>query len=153
MRVGGIKKESLADGPGINNVLFLQGCLLKCPGCHNPELQPPEGGVEMDFEELIEELCTPHVDGVVFTGGEPLFQGKEAAKLMAKIRDKGYRIILFTGFYLEDLKKSDVDYIKSILYNTDIIIDGPYVEELKDPELSFRGSSNQRIIELGEDDV
>ncbi|NLI69586.1 MAG: anaerobic ribonucleoside-triphosphate reductase activating protein [Firmicutes bacterium] len=151
LRIAGIKKESLVDGPGVCYVIFVQGCNHNCPGCHNPEAQPFDGGVEMEIGAIFEEIASlKGTDAVVFSGGEPFLQPVALSLLGKKIHHLGLKIITYTGFTLEQLLENSPQKrdCQKLLEVTDILIDGPYIEEQKDLELAFRGSKNQRIIDV-----
>lgn len=151
IRVAGMKRESLVDGPGICFVIFTQGCLNDCPGCHNPDARPLKGGMEVTIDGIYSEIkSSKGIDSVVFSGGEPFLQAAPLSSLGEKIRRDGLRIIAYSGYTFEQLlqeSRSNEAYRK-LLEVTDILIDGPYIEEKKDLNLAFRGSRNQRIIDV-----
>ena len=162
MRVAGTSAHSLVDGPGLNFVIFTQGCnkLPKCPGCHNPATHDPAGGYDLSVAELFELIKqTKGITGVTFSGGEPLDQFSEVAMLARMVVGHGLQTILYTGFtltvddhwarfsYGEDaivMEWAALDYF-------DYIIDGNFRSELKDITKPFKGSTNQRILKVGRD--
>lgn len=150
IRLAGKKNESLIDGPGISFVIFTQGCLQKCPGCHNPDAQPLDGGTELTLEELQEEInSSVSIDTLVFSGGEPFLQASALARLGSWAHEKGLRIVTYTGYtfeYLQELSEEFPEYA-DLLKVTDILIDGAYVAEERDLTLAYRGSKNQRILD------
>jgi anaerobic ribonucleoside-triphosphate reductase activating protein len=152
VRVAGISRESVVDGPGLRTVLFTQGCPRSCPGCHNPDTQPLDGGVIRDVGTLFQELIADveFVKGITFSGGEPFIQAEPLAELARLLRQRGLDIIIYTGYLFEDLlKMSRTDQkIYSLLAAGDILVDGPYIEAESDLNLAFRGSRNQRLIDL-----
>ncbi len=181
IRVAGITRESVADGPGVCAVLFVQGCCRQCSECHNPESRTLTGGVEMSVSEVLTELCaSPGLQGVVFSGGEPFLQASALAELGSYVREKGLQVIVYTGFTIEELidghlpdkaplpgdgsehKKFAGDRpengepagipgnARRLLDVADILVDGPYIKEQRDPRLPFRGSRNQRILNVKE---
>lgn len=147
LNVASIIEESIVDGLGIRVVVFFQGCSHDCHGCHNPLLQPFELVKEYTVEELgdmILEYLTPLHKGVTFSGGDPMFQPKEVYALIKYLRSKktDMNIWMYTGFTFEEIK--DFPMVREI----DVIVDGMFEEALKDLTLKFRGSSNQRVIDI-----
>ncbi|MEG6522244.1 anaerobic ribonucleoside-triphosphate reductase activating protein [Desulfotomaculum sp. 1211_IL3151] len=147
LRLGGITANSVVDGPGLRTVVFLQGCPRYCAGCHNEELLKPEGGREVTIEEAVEEIKTmisPLTQGVTFSGGDPLLQPEALACLVKEL--KGYfprlDIWVYTGYRYEEVKALPV------FEQVDVLVDGPFVQEQKDLDLVFRGSANQRLIDV-----
>lgn len=151
LRIAGITEESVVDGPGIRLVVYAQGCLHVCPGCHNPENQDLEGGYLVTLEELAEKIeKNPFLDGVTFSGGEPFLQAEAFARLAQDFKPRGLTLVTYTGYTFEYLFKesrSDVS-IYRLLKSTDLLIDGPYIQEKRDLNLLYRGSYNQRIINV-----
>jgi len=147
IRIAGIVKESVVDGPGFRTVVFTQGCPRHCKGCHNPELIPVEGGKDMGVDQLVNEIesgFTKLTRGVTFSGGDPLMQPDslyEAIRLL-KTRNPQLNIWVYTGYLYEEVK--DLPVMEWI----DVLVDGPFVEELRDISLPFRGSPNQRLIDI-----
>lgn len=151
IRVAGIVKESITDGPGIRYVIFAQGCRHNCPGCHNPQTHPFEGGSMMDVEEILQQIKrNPLLDGVTFSGGEPFEQAEAFAALAREVASLGLNIIVYTGYTYEYIKENSSVHPgwSELLETVDTLVDGPFKQELHDPMLRFRGSSNQRIIDL-----
>lgn len=143
--------ESIVDGPGLRLALFFQGCPHRCPGCHNPETHDPAGGREVDSAELLARIKeTRGIDGVTFTGGEPFAQAAGLAELAGEIRRLGLNLVLYSGFTFEELlRKSRADFhTRRLLQAGTLLIDGPYIEAERDLALPFRGSRNQRLIDL-----
>lgn len=149
IQLAGISKESTVDGPGIRYVIFTQGCLHRCWGCHNPQTHEIFDGYQMDVDEILKQIdSNPLLDGVTFSGGEPLLHLTQLLYLALKIKERGLNIILYTGFIWEKLlTKRHILYLP-LLENIDVVIDGKYVQELRSTELKFIGSSNQRIIDV-----
>ena len=152
MRIAGILRESVVDGPGVRFVVFAQGCVHHCPGCHNPETWDPAGGEEWSVRELFKIIrkSPDRVKGVTLSGGEPFLQADQMADLARYVHQRGMSVATFTGYVYEDLldMASCGGDCARLLAETDILVDGPYVEILKDISLRFRGSSNQRVIDL-----
>ncbi|MDA8233482.1 MAG: anaerobic ribonucleoside-triphosphate reductase activating protein [Clostridia bacterium] len=151
IRIAGITRESVVDGPGLRAVIFTQGCPRCCKGCHNPDTLDPNGGIEMDVEEVLEELGPLKlIKGVTFSGGEPFIQAVAVAYLARRVKAQGKDIVTFTGYTFEELMTLSQrdEGIKELLALTNLLIDGPFREEEKDLSLSFRGSRNQRLIDV-----
>jgi anaerobic ribonucleoside-triphosphate reductase activating protein len=148
LRLSGIVKESTTDGPGIRFTVFTQGCLHNCFGCHNPETHPLVGGKEYNIKGLIDSFKdNPLIDGITLSGGEPFLQWESLLEFILEVKKlpKKYTYIAYTGYLYEELKNSER---KALLQELDLLIDGPFVNDLKDLTLWFRGSSNQRVINV-----
>ena len=142
IRIAGIEKESVVDGEGIRYAVFMQGCLRKCKGCHNLATHALDGGEIMDTSEIIEDIKkNPLMSGITLTGGEPLLQLDAAVELARETKKIGLNVWCYTGYKFEEIPQK-------LLNVVDVVVDGAFVEELKDLTLNFRGSSNQRIIKL-----
>lgn len=151
LRLAGIIRESIVDGPGIRFVVFAQGCPHQCPGCHNPQTWPFDGGFKVEPKKIMEEITkNPLLKGLTLSGGEPFCQCAAMAELTRRAHASGLNVITYTGFTYEELleKSRSEPEILELLRQTDILIDGPFVQELKSYDLSFRGSSNQRAIDI-----
>ena len=151
LRIAGLVNDSIVDGPGIRFTVFVQGCPHACEGCHNPQTWDFEAGRDATLDEIVERIRhNPLLDGVTFSGGEPFCQAKPLAELGKRIKDMGLGLITYTGYvyeYLISHANEDNGYME-LLQVTDILIDGPFVLSKKSLELDFRGSSNQRIIDV-----
>ena len=166
LRLSGFSHESFVDGPGIRVVVFVQGCNQACPHCHNPESWDMTGGEEYSVREVIKKikggsLAFPHatkkkarpgkqIQGVTFSGGEPFLQAGALVKVAEAAKDMGLDITVYSGYTYEELVKSTDDSVQALLNLADYLIDGPYIHEQRDIGLKFRGSANQRIIDLNE---
>lgn len=151
IRIAGIVNDSIVDGPGFRLTLFVQGCPHHCPGCHNPQTHDFDGGELMTIGEIIGKIrSNPLLDGVTFSGGEPFCQAEKLAYLGRLIKNYGLDIITYTGYTYEYLiSHSDNDnHYRELLEITDYLIDGPFIREKRNLMLNFRGSENQRIIDL-----
>lgn len=149
MRIANTVQDSIVDGPGLRYVVFVQGCSHKCPGCHNPETHDPNGGFEVGAVNLIEEMLeNPLCEGLTISGGEPFDQATEVSwlALLAQLKDK--TVWTYTGYRFEELLERDDPMVGSLLRCTDVLVDGPFVESLKSYEAKFRGSTNQRLIDV-----
>lgn len=149
LRIAGTVNDSIVDGDGLRFTVFTQGCPHHCKGCHNPQTHDFNGGEVTDTSLLLEKIKgNPLLDGVTFSGGEPFCQAEQLAELGRQIKKLGLNIVTYTGYTFEQLyAESDKNGWGNLLSVTDILIDGQFVEELKDWEVKFRGSSNQRYID------
>lgn len=147
IRLAGIEPESTVDGPGVRYAIFVQGCEHHCKGCHNPQTWALDGGQVRGLGTLFTEIVySPLVTGVTFTGGEPFLQARELSLLAAVLHDRKYNLWAYTGFTWDTLIKDPVRM--ELLKWLDVVVDGPFIEAKKSLELDFRGSSNQRIIDV-----
>jgi anaerobic ribonucleoside-triphosphate reductase activating protein len=151
IRLSGVIKESIVDGPGIRYVIFTQGCPHRCGGCHNPQTHDFEGGYFKDIDEIYEDILkNPLVKGVTISGGEPFMQAKQVSRLAEKLKENQYNIMVYSGFKFEELyENTDLNncYL-DLLESTDILVDGKFELDKKSLLLKFRGSENQRIIDV-----
>ena len=148
LRLAGIVEESIVDGPGLRYVLFTQGCPHRCKGCHNPQTHPLEGGVLTEVRHVLSQIAeNPLLRGVTFSGGEPFLQPRALVAVAQGVHALGRDVVTFTGYTYEALRASDDPWTARLLEETDLLVDGPYIEALRDPELRFRGSSNQRELD------
>lgn len=145
IRIAGLVSESFVDGDGIRFAIFMQGCQRNCTGCHNPETHAIDGGRLIDTQEIISEIKkNPLLDGITLTGGEPFLQIDAANELADAAKNLGLNVWCYTGYTFENLP-ADAD---KLLENIDVLIDGEFIESQRDLELQFRGSCNQRIIDI-----
>ena len=143
MRIAGIVRDSIVNGPGVRDVVFFQGCGKRCKGCHNPETWDYMGGCHRFMGDVINELAESDND-VTISGGEPLDQLEDLVEFTRRLKSQGKNVWVYTGNVVDPTK-----FIYRVLAQyVDVIVDGRFVEELKDSDLLFRGSSNQRIINL-----
>ena len=137
----------MADGPGLRTSIYCAGCLHHCPGCHNPQSWAMDGGAERDVEELLELVKSDEFSNVTFTGGDPFYQVEAFTELARRIKEETRKTIwCWTGFTIEEIQSDS--RLSQLLPYIDVLVDGPFINELRDTELHFRGSSNQRIIYL-----
>ncbi len=151
LRMAGIVRESFVDGPGIRFVAFCQGCPHGCPGCHNPETHDFTKGKEVSLEKILQAVdANPLLDGITFSGGEPFCQPKPLARLGQAVHQRGLNVVAFTGYtYEELLEKTHQDpAIGQLLDQVDFLIDGRFRLDQRDLSLRFRGSRNQRILDM-----
>lgn len=150
LQIAGIVKESIVDGPGFRFVVFTQGCKHHCPGCHNPHTHSFEGGTSVSVDSLLEQIGrNPLLDGITLSGGEPFEQAEACAELAGKVHESGLlNVMTYTGYTLEAIQNSNRKGWKSLLEATDILVDGRFELERKNLLLKFKGSENQRIIDV-----
>ena len=149
LRLAGLTKESVVDGPGLRATLFVQGCPHRCPGCHNPDTWPAEGGYWLTVDDAWRQLADLRLlRGITFSGGEPFAQTRPLAFLADLIKQRGWDLCVYTGYIWEDLHQRDDPWIGRLLALTDLLVDGPFLMAEKDPALPFRGSRNQRLLDL-----
>lgn len=151
MRLLNRYKETITDGPGLRYSIYLAGCRHACPGCHNPMSWNAHGGILLDegiLSDIISEINeNPLLDGITISGGDPFYDPEELERLLKCLKEQTHQeILVYTGFTLEVLEA--IEAFRKPLKYIDILIDGPYVDSLRDVSLSFRGSRNQRIINL-----
>ena len=151
IRIAGVVRESIVDGPGLRFTVFCQGCPHHCEGCHNMATHDFSGGYDCEIFKIMDAIDqNPLLDGVTFSGGEPMCQPEAFYNLAVQVKERGLNIVTYTGFtYEELLQMTEKDkWIKGLLELTDILIDGRFVLEERDLTLQFRGSRNQRVIDM-----
>lgn len=151
IRLAGVIEESIVDGPGIRFTIFVQGCYHKCEGCHNEHTQDFDGGEDRSIDSLLAEIKENSLlDGVTFSGGEPFEQSEALSALARELKSLNYHIITYSGYtYEEILKKSkERPSLLELLKYTDILVDGKFDLKQRNLRLKFRGSENQRIIDI-----
>jgi anaerobic ribonucleoside-triphosphate reductase activating protein len=145
MRIAGFIKNSVVNGIGIRDVVFVQGCPHHCVGCHNPKTWSYTDGVKMEYNEIALELESSS-NNVTISGGEPLlYLWEDLLLLLCELKRQGKTIWLYTGYRYEDLELIDLLYLSEFV---EVLVDGRYEEGKRDLTLRFRGSSNQRLIDL-----
>lgn len=142
-----IIEETTVDGPGFRTAIYCAGCINQCPGCHNPESWDRNNGKEMTTEEILKTILSDPFADVTFSGGDPMYQPEGFTELAAAIKAKSKKTIwCYTGYTFENIIKNEKQ--KQLLKYIDVLVDGRFVQELKDESLYFRGSSNQRLIDV-----
>ena len=148
VNLAGIVTDSIVDGPGLRTTLFAQGCPHHCEGCHNPETWDFSGGTEVSTEAAVEIVkSSPLCRGVTFSGGEPFAQAEGFAEIAKALKGKGYEVASYSGYTFEELLDG-TDGQKELLHYLDVLIDGPFLLREKSLEIAFRGSRNQRILDV-----
>jgi len=146
--LAGILEDSIVDGPGIRTTFFAQGCPHRCPGCHNPETWEFGCGTPMDEETALKVVrSNPLCRGVTFSGGEPFAQAGAFAKLAGLLKAQGYEVASYSGYTFEELLHGTPEQ-QALLRQLDVLIDGPFLLSERSLELNFRGSRNQRILNV-----
>ena len=151
IRIAGIIRESLVDGPGIRMVVFAQGCRHRCPGCHNPQTHSFAGGELVSINSIIEQAKkNPLLDGITFSGGEPFEQAEAFTELAREAKKLCLDIMTYTGYTYEQIIENSSKHRgwSTLLDETDILVDGRYEQDKRNLLLRFRGSENQRIIDV-----
>lgn len=146
-----IQYDSIVDGEGLRTVIWTQGCPHRCPGCHNPRTHSLDGGFEMDIEDLKKEISTyPNQDGITLSGGDPFIQPEACYEIASYAKNMGLNVWCYTGYTYEQLLEfaSKKDIFMKLLQNIDVLIDGKFMINLRSYNTKFRGSSNQRVIDV-----
>ena len=146
-----LQSDSIVDGPGLRAVIWTQGCPHHCPFCQNPQTWDPDGGGEVEIKDVLEAIDELEGQtGITFSGGDPMFQPHACYEIAKYCKDKGYDIWVYTGYtYEELLKLNEKDPIyKKFLSVIDVLVDGRFINEEKNLNLLFRGSNNQRLIDM-----
>lgn len=172
LRLAGVVRESIVDGPGLRFAIFCQGCPHNCPKCHNQDTHDFSGGYDCDIQKIVNAIEeNPLLSGVTFSGGEPSHQPVAFLEIAKKVKSRGLNIWMYSGYTLEELlsransaisdlnnmnenssqtseKNKEQIALKGLLGLVDVLVDGKFINELKDLTLPFRGSRNQRIIDM-----
>ena len=151
IRIAGTVQDSIVDGPGLRYVIFTQGCPHRCVGCHNPETHDFDGGRLTDTDELYEEcIGNPLTTGVTFSGGEPFCQAEALYELGIRFKERGFHLMAYSGWTFEELlERSESDeYVGKLLHILDILVDGRFELEKRSLMLTYRGSFNQRLVDV-----
>lgn len=145
IRILDIIRGTTVDGPGFRTSIYFAGCRHECPGCHNPQSWDFDAGYDIEINDLMQIIREEDFD-VTLSGGDPLYHPDEVCELSRRIVEEGHNVWLYTGFTWEQILGNP--RLRDALQYVDTIVEGPYVEALRDTDLQFRGSSNQRIIRL-----
>ena len=149
IRIAGIVEDSIVDGRGIRMAVFVQGCPHHCPGCHNPQTHDFAGGIIDDTDRIFEAFReNPLYRGITFSGGEPFCQPKPLRALADRVHGIKKDVTVYTGWTYEALCAMHDPDVDALLSVCDVLVDGPFIEAQRDPELLFRGSANQRLIDM-----
>lgn len=149
LRIASLIDDSIVDGSGLRYAIYVQGCPHRCPGCHNPQTHDFAGGQVMDTAEIWTEIReNPLLSGITFSGGEPFSQPKPLLELAKKAHDEGLSVWAYSGWTFEELLSQGDENRKALLRETDVLVDGAFQQDQRSLELSFRGSKNQRLIDV-----
>lgn len=149
MRIAGLVQDSIVDGRGMRFVVFTQGCPHHCDGCHNPETHEPSAGLEMTTLEVINEmLSNPMTDGLTLSGGEPFMQPHDCAEIARAAHKAGLNVWAYTGYTFEKLLEMDSEAIRELMNEIDVLVDGPFILSQKSLSIPWRGSKNQRLLDM-----
>ncbi len=155
LRISGVIDESVVDGPGMRYVLFVQGCPHRCPGCHNPQTHDFEGGTLITVEDALAKIRAtldndPLIDGMTISGGEPMSQAVALVPIAREAKSRNLDLMIYSGYTYEQLREmaQTDESIGYLLDNADKLVDGPFLMAERDLTLEFRGSRNQRYIDL-----
>ena len=149
MRIAGTVQDSIVDGPGFRFTVFTQGCSHHCPSCHNPQTHDPSGGTEHTVEELLERMrSNPLTDGLTLSGGEPFEQPEDCLLLAQGAHESGLNVWSYTGYLFEFLRDQGTEAQKALLREVDVLVDGPFLLDQRTLSLPWRGSRNQRVIDV-----
>lgn len=147
IRILNVLHDTTVDGPGFRTSIYCAGCKHHCQGCHNPQSWDFSAGEDVEVDELFRDIVADPFANVTFSGGDPFYQAEAFTKLARKIKTETKKNIwCYTGFLFEELKHHDV--YRELLRYIDVLVDGPFVESQRDEDLLFRGSANQRIIDV-----
>ncbi|MEY8562865.1 anaerobic ribonucleoside-triphosphate reductase activating protein [Eggerthellaceae bacterium 3-80] len=145
----GVAPDSIVDGPGLRFAIFVQGCSHACPGCHNADSQPKTGGTSTTVDALMAQVeANKLISGVTLSGGEPFEQAHACAEIARRAHALGLNVWAYSGYLFEDLQADCTPGAKELLDEIDILVDGPFVQARHSFDLEWRGSSNQRIIDV-----
>ena len=149
IRIAGTVNDSIVDGPGLRYTVFTQGCPHGCPGCHNPQSHDFEGGKLVEISRIVKELAkNPLLDGITLSGGEPFCQGLACAGIARAAHEMGLNVWAYTGYVWETLVRENKPDWNALIEQVDVLVDGPFLLQEKSLELKFRGSRNQRLINV-----
>ena len=147
MRIAGLTQDSIVDGPGFRFTVFVQGCRHHCEGCHNPQTHDPAGGKEMTTDEIIHEMrSNPLTDGLTLSGGEPFDQAEDCLTLALAAKESGLNVWSYSGYLFEQLLADSKK--AALLKELDVLVDSPFVLAERSLALAWRGSRNQRVIDV-----
>ena len=149
MRIADYTQDSIVDGSGLRFVLFTQGCPHRCPGCHNPDTQSQDGGRETSVDSIIAEMLgNPLADGVTLSGGEPFAQAAPCSEIARAAHDAGLDVWCYTGYTFEELLASESPEVARLMREIDVLVDGRFVLAERSLTLKWRGSANQRLLDM-----
>lgn len=149
MKIANFVHDSIVDGPGLRFTLFTQGCPHRCEGCHNEHTHDPGGGKEMSADEIIDEFNkNPLTDGITLSGGEPFSQAEDCIKLAQAAKESGLSVWAYSGWLFDELLSGVTPRSAELLRLCDVLVDGKFVLAQRSLMLKWRGSKNQRVIDV-----
>lgn len=148
IQLASVIHDSIVDGEGIRSVVFVQGCPHHCPGCHNPKSIPFEGGMSLEVDDVIADILKANLGKVTFSGGEPFAQAEALYYIAKELKKHGYNIWSYSGYTFEALMRHQDPYKQKLLSQLDILVDGPFLLQQRSIKALFRGSTNQRILDI-----
>ena len=149
MKIYGLVQDSIVDGPGWRFSCFVQGCPHHCPGCHNPDSHDPAGGKDMTVAEVAKQMLgNPLTDGLTLSGGEPFAQAADCLELAQIAHANRLNVWSYSGWTFEHLRDHGTEEQKALLAELDVLVDGPFILAERSLQLPWRGSRNQRVIDV-----
>lgn len=149
MKIYGLVQDSIVDGPGLRFSCFVQGCVHNCPGCHNPDSHDMNAGIEMSVNDVIKEMLrSPITDGLTLTGGEPFIQAEDCLTLAKTAHANGMNVWAYSGWTFEYILNNGTNAQKELLKEVDVLVDGPFILAERSLSLNWKGSRNQRVIDV-----
>ncbi|AMC92765.1 ribonucleoside-triphosphate reductase activating protein [Erysipelothrix larvae] len=148
IRLSSLIHDSIVDGEGLRSVIFTQGCPHNCPGCHNQSTIPFDGGTILDIQTVIDDILKRDLKRVTFSGGEPFVQAESCYYIAVALKKHGYNLWSYTGYTMDALLRHRDPYVRKFLEQIEILIDGRFILAQRSLQTLFRGSTNQRIIDV-----
>lgn len=149
MRIANFVQDSIVDGPGLRFTLFVQGCPHHCEGCHNPQTHDFDGGREESVENIVKVLLSnPLTDGITLSGGEPFMQPDDCASIAEEAKRNGLNVWAYSGWTFEQLYADERPGVRRLLNSCDVLVDGRFVLAERSLGIKWRGSRNQRLIDV-----
>ena len=152
LNIASIRLCTESEGPGKRIAIWVQGCEKRCPGCCNPDMQEIKKNIVVETKDLIEliknSMTEAEIEGLSFIGGEPMLQAEGLSEIAEWAHSIGLTVLVFTGYLFEELKNMGNDSVDKLLYNIDILVDGPFIQEEYDTERDWIGSKNQKVYYL-----
>lgn len=144
IKIAGLNFDSIVDGPGLRNTLFVQGCSHHCPGCHNPETWSTTAGELTTTKEIVEKFLDSNNKSVTFSGGEPFEQAEECYDIATQLKQNNFNLWAYSGYTFDQILEDPSK--KKFLETLDVLVDGRFILEQKSLALNYKGSKNQRVI-------
>ncbi len=148
LRLAGTVPESIVDGPGIRYTVFTQGCPHRCPACHNPQTHDFDGGTVVPVANLLADITKRFTKAVTLSGGEPFCQPQPLAQLATALRAQGFDVMAYSGYTFAQLQAMPDPAVRELLSQLSLLVDGRFIPEQRDISLRFRGSTNQRVLDV-----